>query len=66
MLIYNGKISLCCYLATLMVSVLLILPRNCIVSHVWWIIPSYCIAVNVFLLLCLRGYAFQVLNNPIS
>jgi hypothetical protein len=63
MLIYNGKISLYCYLASLMISSLLILPRNCIVSHVWWILPSYYVAVNVFLILYFRGYAFQVLNT---
>ncbi|KDR16214.1 protein-S-isoprenylcysteine O-methyltransferase isoform X1 [Zootermopsis nevadensis] len=65
MLIYNGKISLYCFLASLMICLLLILPRitpsgSCILDHVSWILPSYYIIINVFLLLCFRGYDFQV------
>jgi hypothetical protein len=71
MLIYNGKISLYCFLASFMVSLLLILPRvhsfgNCVTDHVWWILPSYYIIINVFLLICFRGYAFQVMNMDIK
>jgi hypothetical protein len=67
MLIYNGKISLYCFLASLMVSLLLIVPRiirfgNCVIEHAWWILPSYYVIINVFLLICFRGYAFQVVN----
>lgn len=67
MLIYNGKISLYCFLASFMVSLLLILRRitifgNCTVEHVWWILPSYYVIINVVLLICFRGYAFQVVN----
>jgi len=71
MLIYNGKISLYCFLATVIVSLLFILSRvtplgNCIADHVWWILPSYYVVINVFLLLFFRGYAFQVVNIIIT
>jgi hypothetical protein len=67
MLIYNGKISLYCFLASLITSLLLLLPRitpsgKCIIDRVLWVVPSYYVVINVFLLLCFRGYALQVIN----
>ncbi|PSN56241.1 hypothetical protein C0J52_00377 [Blattella germanica] len=63
MLVYNGKVSLYSFLGSLIISALLLIPRtaeSCVQEYVWWILPSYYILINAFLLVFFRGYVYQV------
>lgn len=68
MLLYEGKLSFCCFLLSCSIVSLSLLETFCktcsnIVDperNIWWLIPSYFVLVNIALRFLYKGFSYQV------
>ncbi|KAG8229036.1 hypothetical protein J437_LFUL007591 [Ladona fulva] len=65
MLCNHGKLSLCSFISTLIVTIIIILSqivgkRQLLIEYCGWIVIGYYLVVNIFLRIFLRGHSYQV------